>query len=753
MASAQEGKTITVDEGDGKKRKILTDSKEYADLYNEDRIGVKNDDESISFNPLNEVVVTPYDEQYPFYQELSDEEKKYFNDDTPIGRAVRRKAYTKNSLYEDVTDIAAPILYGTAAAMLAPYALAPLAGGLEFAGAAAAPYIEGALATSLPGMSSIPGATVGNAINAGFAGHGLYNIAPDAAEMYKNPSWSNAGNVGMDVLEIAPVAGPAGRMIGEGISTAGRMLGAEEGLLSNAWKLNPKAYQYNLPENTMWRGLGKEGMEDAVSSGLFRSKQDVPAEFFPGSTLRIDKSFGINPYFTPKFKTAATYGDNFLAEVPRDAANWRNRYGRGKTWSQVADRPIPIDEGRILQKDWLQGYKPIEVPKTTQNFKSEIDWSKWNKEIPDNPQLMKEYNAIEQTERLLSNVNFSNYLTPKEAAAARAERMLAQESKWQVNSNTSTRDKFENINDNFEEIYANEIGRTPGALGTNALGKAFVFKDNGLSAANQSRVAAHETGHFYRNMADEANEWNSFFDFSKLKHRTNSYLRGKPTASKTSSYSVSEPKVEGLNLQKQGVPHGDEIRERAAQLKDYIAQKNDIPLNKDFIVTEAQLDDAIKNYVKDTGLDNTMTPMLNSLKDKKGFLKAINKYALGVTPLGLGAASQTGEEKPVPGMKQGGVIKDDRGQWNHPGEITEIGSNQITMQGVPYPVLGVSDTGDVKLMKPGKDYKFKGKKVTEFPMAKNGIRQEQKGLVNLDQLTNFTNYNTKQPGGWMDKYQ
>ena len=31
------------------------------------------------------------------------------------------------------------------------------------------------------------------------------------------------------------------------------------------------------------------------------------------------------------------------------------------------------------------------------NFKSEIDWGKWNKEIPDNKSLMKEYNAIEQS--------------------------------------------------------------------------------------------------------------------------------------------------------------------------------------------------------------------------------------------------------------------------------------------------------------------------------------------------------------------
>jgi hypothetical protein len=103
--------------------------------------------------------------------------------------------------------------------------------------------------------------------------------------------------------------------------------------------------------------------------------------------------------------------------------------------------------------------------------------------------------------------------------------------------------------------------------------------------------------------------------------------------------------------------------------------------------------------------------------------------------------------------EEGGVIKDDRGQWDHPGEITEINSPYITMQGVPYDVLGISDTGDTKLMKPGKDYKFKGKKVTEFPMAKNGLRQEQKGLVNLDNLINFTNYNKPQPGGWLSKYE
>ena len=96
------------------------------------------------------------------------------------------------------------------------------------------------------------------------------------------------------------------------------------------------------------------------------------------------------------------------------------------------------------------------------------------------------------------------------------------------------------------------------------------------------------------------------------------------------------------------------------------------------------------------------------------------------------ASAQNGQEmkfyqegldfKPKSISKNGSVIKDDMGQWAHPGEITEIDSNDITMQGVDYPVLGISDTGDTQMMQPGQDYKFDGEKVTEYPMAQDGTR-------------------------------
>jgi hypothetical protein len=79
--------------------------------------------------------------------------------------------------------------------------------------------------------------------------------------------------------------------------------------------------------------------------------------------------------------------------------------------------------------------------------------------------------------------------------------------------------------------------------------------------------------------------------------------------------------------------------------------------------------------------------------------------------------------KPKSISKNGSVIKDDRGQWAHPGEITEISSPYITMEGVPYPVLGISDTGDTQMMYPEKDYKFKGKKVTEYPVGKKWLEK------------------------------
>ena len=212
-------------------------------------------------------------------------------------------------------------------------------------------------------------------------------------------------NTGMGSLEYI-LDGSTNRNVGEGfgvimdgLMTAQAVKSATPYLkqaVNNTYKINPWRYK---PENgKMFRGLNEEGYNDAIQSGVFRSKQVVAPIIPKGTNINIAKQFGTDPYFTPKFNTAKSYGADYIAEVPRDVANWTNRYKRSD-WSQYADRMIPISEGKILKKDWLQGYK--EVPKT--NFKSEIDWAKWNKEIPSNQPLLQEYNAIEKATKANGN--------------------------------------------------------------------------------------------------------------------------------------------------------------------------------------------------------------------------------------------------------------------------------------------------------------------------------------------------------------
>ena len=107
--------------------------------------------------------------------------------------------------------------------------------------------------------------------------------------------------------------------------------------------------------------------------------------------------------------------------------------------------------------------------------------------------------------------------------------------------------------------------------------------------------------------------------------------------------------------------------------------------------------------------DKEANQLLSNPKIKKSFNK-LNDYLKTGYSYGQGPRAKNGKK----------VIKDDRGQWAHPGEITEIGSNQITMQGVPYPVMGVSDTGDTQMMYPNQEYQYNGNSVTEYPMMQDG---------------------------------
>jgi len=89
---------------------------------------------------------------------------------------------------------------------------------------------------------------------------------------------------------------------------------------------------------------------------------------------------------------------------------------------------------------------------------------------------------------------------------------------------------------------------------------------------------------------------------------------------------------------------------------------------------------------------------------------SFNKRELKASPL----AKKTSKPKDV--------IYDPMGQWKYPGQVTRIPGGDITMQGVPYPVLGIDDQGNEQMMYPGGEYQFPGNSVTEYPqLAKGGL--------------------------------
>lgn len=83
----------------------------------------------------------------------------------------------------------------------------------------------------------------------------------------------------------------------------------------------------------------------------------------------------------------------------------------------------------------------------------------------------------------------------------------------------------------------------------------------------------------------------------------------------------------------------------------------------------------------------------------------------------------------------GEVINDNNGQWNNPGSITRISSPNITMRGVNFPVLGISEqTGEKKLMLPNQNYFFENtESVIEYPQITKAEKAFLKEISNSNE--------------------
>jgi len=192
-------------------------------------------------------------------------------------------------------------------------------------------------------------------------------------------------------------------------------------------------------------------------------------------------------------------------------------------------------------------------------------------------------------------------------------------------------------------------------------------------------VVRHEMDHLYSNTPAEAEDWFKAFDLSRLDNASTLKYFETDFPSKSynrdaflSKFSSENQKIYNAWSEKLDIPNfdgntgkaysksfkdnlknnqgelekywikagsgpdmkityktADELRARAGQLKDFISLKRRIPLKQDFKVTMEDLDYAIKNFVKETGLDNEMTEFITVISDKKKLLTLMNKYALG----------------------------------------------------------------------------------------------------------------------------
>lgn len=430
---------------------------------------------------------------------------------------------------------------------------------------------------------------VGNTLNSSL------NLFDAGDKVVRNLSRGNYGSAALEALRFAP---------GSGLLDDAVKLGIKPGAKYLAKNFNKSKFLDDvpsIPQQTFKKEVVSTYNPETKLYDLHEI--DVPQEVIPGRSYadvqhkmkNLRKDLGINPI------------EHFI----------KKKIGSNKSIGLEKDAGMVINPktGQLFDSNtryWLnREYGITPKPGVNKTY------------LADNyGRLIKEGLPYEEAQKQLA---FSKYLTQEEAVAARGERLISQKNKpgWdeqltpEIEERLSTAVERHNPASNYpgERIGANTMGRTATEISKDANLKGVPLTD-----ANKARVAAHEVGHYYSNSPAEGKEWVSHFDFSKLPQKTRDYLMGKGWKARNTDYA-------------------NEVRERAAQLKDYIAQKNGIPLNQDFTITESMLDDAITNYIKDTGLDNTMSKMLGALTDKKGLLKTMNKYALGTIPAVIGAGA------------------------------------------------------------------------------------------------------------------
>jgi hypothetical protein len=530
------------------------------------------------------------------------------------------------------------------------------------------------------------------------------------AENFMSRREDKAGEHALGALEAAGYAEGLGALGSAAKKAIAQSM--ESGILSNTYKLNPWAFKTN-PE-AYYRGIGRTGLDDALESGVLRSNRK--GNF--GNDLYLSSSFDEADYYANNklpwtiredgkvvddlIKGKGIDTNKYFAEIPKQNINVTPYHINDTQF--ISKDVIPVDKVKLLQKDWLRGYK--EVPK-----------------------------PITET---LPSPQQAGFLNPLAIADAVVPRI----------------NPFSFVEDGGDLMSMSPLNFVPG-YGKNLGGKNQAFRKFGNSIQDviERQALSPKGGSSLRvgknqivsegNWAAPDRPWEKYpgvfeatFDFTHpernigmqgFKNRSGVLItdrQGNPLP----EIPITEPGMSfnrRLPFSTRYVPiDKQKLIDNKFQLATFaphlqsLAEKYAVGLGGAATLGAMGYPDAVEKYNQ-----YTIDPIKNWTKEQWEDYKKSDVYKKFRE-----LDESVGLDFLYDKKKEGGVIKDDMGQWAHPGKITEIGSNQITMQGVPYPVLGISDQGDTQMMFPEQEYKFKGKKVTEFPLKKS-------------------------TGGWLDKYQ
>ena len=678
-------------------------------------------------NVLDEVVISNIDyDKYPYYDDLSEQDKKYFNDPGPIGRAIRRKAYTKRGLAEDTRDMVTSMLVKQPlSAIQAPQSV--LVEGLE--------------------------AIRGNDAN-------LFNALTYDTQRYPSQVLNIENPVGAIALDIAtdpttyigaglfkkPLTSSFNSVFKPKPTTSSKPLVAAVDAATPSFKqslLNDinsiKRGVANLTNPLSQFRVDLTQLKETLKGGRFRSPYRGYNQNPATEAADFTKKWMSAPGFIKRFDEF-TFQFNDPA-LTRQVRNNQNLYNRG------------LEQLRRKQPDLFTPSGELTVPLST--------IQKTFPRLADDAMLLKRLN-----EEIIEGANKIRYANNARMNAGQ----LSSTGKFTKVMTPTSSDDIKYFADN-----PNTLGffRAPENRALISIPR-FESSYPNLSKRNWKlgRTITHENKHAMDAGARATRPEYARTIQSAVPQITDDYAKV----------------ITGKNMEDIKKVYGDikKLGDDAAETIQYLSKPQEVAarvdelrmdyIPKKFWGTDKQYevsDELIKRIIADGKAGKTsVTPrFFKMIQDEKAFKNLFKTLPAVAAPIAIGVPQmQDGGRcwpgyKTVPGKtpfskgsctkaKDGAwldkyeVIEDDMGQLTNPGKITKINSNKITMKGVDFPVLGISNTGDKKMMLPGQDYTFDGESVTEYPMKK----KQGGSLVKLDQLTNFTNYNTPQPGGWLDKY-